>query len=644
MTLGWFAQLKKVQYDSMRVGSERVSEYQGVFLQVKYEGMASEKDLERAEDPENGTTATESTAYNSDPDKAEGGIMAEGAIGEPDSDHEEVEEMDEGHLDDLTTASIRAARGKGAEESLQQVVTKTSVKSTKSRISRIATNLTSKSKKTRLAPSPLPISDLDKGIVGWESQDDPEMPLNFPETRKWLLISLLGAITFISPLASSMFAPGVLFMNETFNNTSTILSSLTVSIFVLGYVIGPLLLAVSFFPSMTTGHFTYNGQPLSEIYGRRFVLTGANVFFAVWQIGCALAPNLPSLIVFRFLAGIGGSGCLTIGGGVIADLFHPDRRGLATAVYSLGPLFGPVVGPICGGFIAQRIGWRWVFWILLIAGASVTIGIELFTRETNPRVLVHRKVKRLSKELNRTDLVSCYDTHGPAHSASHILINGMIRPLKMLFLSPIIFLLSLYMAVVYGLLYLLFTTITEVFISTYGWQPDICGLAYIGLGIGFFSGLLVVSKISDPTVVRMTKANNGVFEPEMRLPACIFFAFFIPISFFWYGWTADKDVHWIVPIIGLIPFGFGMMGIFIPIQTYTIDSFPSFAASGVAALTVSRSLFGAFLPLAGPSMYASLGLGWGNSVLGFIAIGLIPAPLLIYRYGGKIRKEYPVKL
>jgi hypothetical protein len=87
-----------------------------------------------------------------------------------------------------------------------------------------------------------------------------------------------------------------------------------------------------------------------------------------------------------------------------------------------------------------------------------------------------------------------------------------------------------------------------------------------------------------------------------------------------------------------------MMGIFIPIQTYTIDSFPSFAASAVAALTVSRSAFGAFLPLAGPSMYAALGYGWGNSVLGFIAIALIPAPLLIYRFGGSIRKNHPVKL
>ena len=238
-----------------------------------------------------------------------------------------------------------------------------------------------------------------------------------------------------------------------------------------------------------------------------------------------------------------------------------------------------VIGPICGGFIGQRIGWRWVFWILLIAASVVTISIEIFNKETNPRVLMQRKVKRLQKDLGRSDLRSCYDGSGPRQTSSQILRHGIVRPLKMLFLSPIILLLSTYMAVVYGLLYLLFTTITTVFIETYHWQPDICGLAYIGLGIGFLTGLGVVAKISDATVVRMTKANNGIFEPEMRLPACIFFACFVPITFFWYGWSADKGVHWIVPIIGLIPFGFGMMGIFIPIQTYTIDSFPQFAAS-----------------------------------------------------------------
>ncbi|KAG0649296.1 MFS transporter cpaT [Hyphodiscus hymeniophilus] len=584
-----------------------------------------EKDLESGRHPEHGSHHPASS-FHSDIEKSNS--EGQGAIGTPDLEHDEVEQMDAGHLGDLirqhTKTSIKSGRPKDAEGiEFSRVNTRSSIKS---KLSRITTTRTARSRKARLEPPPLPLSDLDNGIVGWESQTDPEMPLNFPESKKWFLISLIASITFISPLASSMFAPAVSFMDADFHNSSELLGSLTVSIFVCGYVIGPLLLA-----------------PLCEIYGRRDVLTCANIFFCVWQIGCALAPNIGSLIAFRLLGGIGGAGCLTIGGGVIADLFHADRRGTATAIYTVGPLFGPIVGPICGGFVGQRIGWRWIFWILLITASVLTIGIAITNKETNPRVLMQRKVKRLQKELNRPDLRSCYDT-GPKQPASQILWHGMLRPWKMLFLSPIIFLLSLYMAVTYGLLYLLFTTITTVFINTYNWQPDICGLAYIGLGIGFLLGLGVVAKISDATVVRMTKANNGVFEPEMRLPACIFFAFFIPMTFFWYGWSADKGVHWIVPIIGLIPFGFGMMGIFIPIQTYTIDSFPTFAASGIAALTVSRSIFGAFLPLAGPTMYASLGLGWGNSVLGFIAIGLIPAPLLIYKFGGGIRKNHPIKL
>lgn len=303
--------------------------------------------------------------------------------------------------------------------------------------------------------------------------------------------------------------------------------------------------------------------------------------------------------------------------------------------------------------------------MLLIAGTLTTIAIEIFNRETNPRVLIRRKTDRLRKELNRPELQSCYTPQGPAPALT-ILSQGLSRPLRMLFLSPIVFILAFYMSVVYGLLYLLFTTITGVFQDSYGWSPEICGLAYMGVGLGFFISLVTVAKLSDATVIRMTKANGGNFEPEMRLPACVAFACFIPITFFWYGWSADKHVHCkfcihesltytfkhdkliqnrgIVPILGLAPFGFGMIGIFMPIQTYLIDAFPEFAASSLAALTASRSLFGALLPLGAPKMYEKLGLGWGNSTLGFIAVALIPAPALIYKYGERIRKQHPIKL
>ncbi|CAK7206870.1 hypothetical protein SEUCBS139899_009676, partial [Sporothrix eucalyptigena] len=384
---------------------------------------------------------------------------------------------------------------------------------------------------------------------------------------------------------------------------------------------------------------------LSELYGRHIVLSASNVFFCAWQIGCALAPSLDSLIIFRVLAGIGGSACMSLGGACIGDLFPVEERGLALSIWTLGPLIGPSVGPIAGAWLAQTIGWRWDFWIVLIPGVINTVVIAVFSSETSHHVLIRRKVKRLSEELGRSDLRSCYDNPDkPRPSTQQALLQGLIRPIKMLALSPVLLVISLYTAFAYGVLYLLFNTIPMVFQEGYHWSIGITGLVYIPLGLGYCAGLVVFARMSDGTVIRLTKKNGGVYEPEMRLVDCIYFACCLPITFFWYGWSADKQVHWIVPVLGLFPYGFAVIGVWQPSQAFVIDAYGHYAASATAAFTVFRSVVAAFLPLAGPTMYATLGVGWGNSVLGFICIGLIPIPLLIYRFGGKLRKKYPLNI
>lgn len=149
---------------------------------------------------------------------------------------------------------------------------------------------------------------------------------------------------------------------------------------------------------------------------------------------------------------------------------------------------------------------------------------------------------------------------------------------------------------------------------------------------------------NDKIMLKLRTKNGGQFEPEMRLPTMIIFACILPISFFWYGWTADKHVFWIVPIIGMFPFGVGMMGVFMPIQTYIIDCYPAYAASANATLTATRSLVGALLPLAGTPMFDALGLGWGNSLLGFLALAFVPIPIIFTKYGKTIRERWPINL
>jgi hypothetical protein len=138
--------------------------------------------------------------------------------------------------------------------------------------------------------------------------------------------------------------------------------------------------------------------------------------------------------------------------------------------------------------------------------------------------------------------------------------------------------------------------------------------------------------------------NAGIFEPEMRLATTIYFAPFMPLSLFIYAWTARSSVHWIVPCLSFIPYGFGLLGIFVPCQTYMVDAFLETAASAVAALVCLRCVIGALLPLVGPVMYARLGLGWGNTVLGFVTVAVTPVPFAFMKWGGFVRKRYPVKL
>ncbi|KAI1144750.1 major facilitator superfamily domain-containing protein [Nemania diffusa] len=276
--------------------------------------------------------------------------------------------------------------------------------------------------RARLRYEPLPITNINEGIVGWDSQEDAAMPFNFSQRHRWIWVGLLSAITLLTPFASSILSPAITVLDQEFHNDNAIVGSMTVSIYLLGYVVGPIIIA-----------------PLSEIYGRKHVLTAANVFFCVWQIGCALAPNIETLIISRFFSGVGGAGCLTLGGVIVGDLFRPDQRGLGIGVWNLGPLLGPTIGPVLGGFITEFPGWRYDFWIVLAASSVVTILIQVLTKATSHKALIYRKTILLRRELGQSNLRSCYDDSNN-QSPSRALLTGLIRPLKMLVLSPIVLL------------------------------------------------------------------------------------------------------------------------------------------------------------------------------------------------------------
>ncbi|KIX00130.1 uncharacterized protein Z518_10267 [Rhinocladiella mackenziei CBS 650.93] len=472
--------------------------------------------------------------------------------------------------------------------------------------------------------SPVTAAAHDPDIVDWDGPDDPKKALNWTNKKKWSNVAIISCVTFLTPLASSMVAPATPLIMDEFNSSNDTIASFIVSIYVLGYALGPLFLA-----------------PISEVYGRLPVYHVCNFMFVIWTMACALAPGIGPLLAFRLIAGIAGSCPLTIGGGSIADLFVQEKRGGAMALFALGPLIGPVAGPVAGGYLGQGAGWRWVFWVITIAG-GVALGFSvLFMRETYEPVLLERRAKRLREQTGNPALRSKLDQEIPMRE---YFWRAIIRPTKMLLFSPIVLLLSIYMAVIYGYLYLLFTTLTIVFEGQYHFSQGSVGLSFLGIGVGSMIGLVLFGTLSDRLVKKMSA--KGEMKPEYRLPPLIPGSLIIPIGLFWYGWSADQGIHWIMPIIGTLFVGLGLLATFMPIQTYLVDAYHIHAASAIAANTVLRSLMGAFLPLAGPDMYAALGLGWGNSLLAFIALALSPLSWIFYKYGERIRKSprFQVKL
>lgn len=324
----------------------------------------------------------------------------------------------------------------------------------------------------------------------------------------------------------------------------------------------------------------------------------------------------------------------------MTDMFNPRQRARVVGKYVLGILIGPVVGPVAGGFLSETLGWRWCFWIMTIVGGINSLVGILFLRETYAPQLLKLRARRTAIELDHPTIAADHDPR----SLPRRLTQAIKRPMKILFLQPIVFLMACYMALLYGSMYLLFTTFPEVWTGQYGFNAGESGLTYIGLGIGFLSAVIFGIPQIDKLYNKLTDRNNGVGKPEFRIPIANIGAICIPLGLFMYGWSVERKDFWLVPIIGTTFFGLGMILIFNSIQNYYIDAFTRYAASAIAAGSVFRAVVGATFPLFAPYLYNALGYGWGTSVLAFTAVLLMPMPLLIMKFGERIRQKFVVNL
>lgn len=286
--------------------------------------------------------------------------------------------------------------------------------------------------------------------------NDPHNPKNWSKAYKWYCTMVVALTCFVVAFASAVITADITAPAEELGVSEEV-SLLAVSVFVVGFGIGPMVFA-----------------PLSEVYGRRVIYGSTLLVAVVFIIPCALAPNIATLLVCRAIDGIAFSAPMTLVGGTLADLWKNEERGVPMAAFSAAPFIGPAIGPLVGGWLSMAAGWRWLYWIQLILAAIVWILITFTVPETYAPTILKRRAEKMRKETGEMEHVTEQDLDLRPMSARMKVF--LLRPFQLLFQELIVFLISLYMSVLYGLLYMFFVAFPIIFQEGKGYSAGITGL------------------------------------------------------------------------------------------------------------------------------------------------------------------------
>ncbi|KIW72173.1 hypothetical protein PV04_00391 [Phialophora macrospora] len=442
-----------------------------------------------------------------------------------------------------------------------------------------------------------------------------DSPFDLPIWRKWVITTLLALMTTAVTFASSVWSATIAVTSKEFNVSETV-SLLGVSLYVLGFSLGPIVWG-----------------PLSEFKGRRLPLFSAFFAWTLLQIPIGVVKNLPALLVCRLLAGCFGASPQVLVGATYADFWEPADRGVATAVYSVAVYVGPTLGPIFGALLTESsLGWHWTGWLSLILGVVIGIPAFLFIPETYAPTLQQRANKKFNVAQD-----SAEQNAKQAPALSEFVHKYMFKPAVMFCVEPMLMVMALYIAIVYGILYLTFFAFPYSFVQVRGWDPRTGTLPFLSILTSVVVSSFGVALFSK-NYYRPRLQARGSVSPEDRLPLVMLGSIILPIGLFFFAWTSSPNISPVPQIVAGFFIGSGIMLIFTNAVAFLVDIYLQSAASAMAASTIVRSLVAAGFPLAAPRMYKSLGTAWATSVLGFLCVLAIPAPFLFYRYGRRLRQ------
>lgn len=449
---------------------------------------------------------------------------------------------------------------------------------------------------------------------------DAKNPKNIAKSTKWIYTAILGFICYIVALGSAIVTGDLERPQAYFGVSEEVIILASVTVFVIGFGVGPMVFA-----------------PLSEEIGRRPVYLYTLGFALVFVVPCGAAKNIETLIVCRLIDGIAFSAPMTLIGGSLADIWEGKDRGVAMAIFSAAPYLGPVCGPIFGGLLADYAPtWRWVYWTFLIVGGFGYAILMFFVPETHASTILKRRAKDLRKKTGDDSYKAAAELK--VEKFSEVAKRSLLRPFVLL-KELIVFLLTVYMAINYGLLYMFFFAFPLVYMEGKGWSASKTGVMFIPLGVGVLLSTVAAPFFNkDYNKRAQVYRDRGELPPaELRLIPMMWTCWFVPAGLFAFAWLSYDYVSWAGPCFSGLAVGFGFCSIYNPANNYIVDSYQHYAASALAAKTFVRSFWGAGVVLFTVQMYHRLGYEWATSLMAFISLACCLIPFLFYIYGARIR-------
>ncbi|PLN84056.1 MFS general substrate transporter [Aspergillus taichungensis] len=462
-----------------------------------------------------------------------------------------------------------------------------------------------------------------------------EDPKTYTRRKKWFITFIVAVAGSTAPMGSSIFFPSLSQVSRELN-TATTVTNLSISLY---------MLSMSIFPLWWSS--------FSERLGRRTIYLVSFCLFVLFNSLSAISDSIAMLIVMRMLSGGASASVQAVGAGTIADLWDTHERGRAMGIFYLGPLCGPLLAPIVGGALAQRWRWRSTLWFLAAYGAIIVIFIFVALPET----LVVAK----TRQPEPTDDQEAPLEHRLSRISSRQVVRSTTRWLKvfkMVFIDPLKIVLYLryppvlltvyYASITFGSLYVLNVSVEHTFGSSpYNYSTIIVGLLYIPNSLGYIAASCFGGRWMDNIMKREAKKaerydekGNLIFHPEDRMRENAWLgAMLYPAALLWYGWTADRGIYWLAPMVANVFFGVGSMLIFSMVTTMLTEFMPKKSSAGVALNNFMRNIFSCVGSLVTAPIIDAIGNGWLFTILGLLAFASSSVLFVMRIYGPRWRKS-----